>query len=371
MYFDGYLYNKTDPFLNSPVTQEAGAVGEKTAGPCASFRTRLKDGGFRHGAVQGIADETAAWVRTPRSAPDQIPVHHPEHAARCVFSLTLRATRRFVPCGREGRAMTSFSNTFGLALRNFTTWPELPDPRELIDYAARAEALGFDSVWVWDHILPGSTRRSRSARPADLARRRPPPCTSTIKLGTGVWRAPSRNPVVLAKELSSLDLIADGRPAGWRSRAGKTRIRRGRCAVPRARAARWTATSNPAPAVDRGSAERGIPAACSARPRTCRQSRHLPPILIGGYVYGASNARRWNGGCSTHFDTPEGLPPILGQGARLCRGGGKSSTPCSMPNQLAIYVGRLAGCARAGDYGLARPGMGLRVLEPVDQVHWR
>ena len=51
--------------------------------------------------------------------------------------------------------MTIFSNTFGLAMRNFTIYPEMPDPQALIAYAREAEALGFDSVWVWDHILLG------------------------------------------------------------------------------------------------------------------------------------------------------------------------------------------------------------------------
>lgn len=64
MYFDGDPYNKTDPFLNS-----AGDAGrqellvKKLLDPAPAFRTRLKNGGFRHGAVQGIADETAAWVK--------------------------------------------------------------------------------------------------------------------------------------------------------------------------------------------------------------------------------------------------------------------------------------------------------------------
>src|ERR1700746_837612 len=51
--------------------------------------------------------------------------------------------------------MTIFSNTFGLAMRNFTTYPEMPDPQALIAYAVKAEELGFDSVWVWDHIFLG------------------------------------------------------------------------------------------------------------------------------------------------------------------------------------------------------------------------
>src|SRR6201997_2974501 len=115
--------------------------------------------------------------------------------------------------------LTIFSNTFGLALRNFTTWPEMPDPQALIAYAVRAEALGFDSVWVWDHILlgvdpPFPVVDSLTLLSAVAAR------TSTIKLGTGVLVLPLRNPVVLAKELASLDLIAGGRlllgmASGW------------------------------------------------------------------------------------------------------------------------------------------------------------
>ena len=118
--------------------------------------------------------------------------------------------------------MTIFSNTFGLAMRNFTTWPELPDPQALIDYAVTAEALGFDSVWVWDHIFlgvdpPFPVIDLLTLLSAVAAR------TSRIKLGTGVLVLPLRNPVVLAKELSSLDLIAGGRlllgmASGWYKR---------------------------------------------------------------------------------------------------------------------------------------------------------
>src|SRR6266851_3602176 len=106
--------------------------------------------------------------------------------------------------------MTIFSNTFGLAMRNFTTFPEMPDPQGLIAYAVAAEALGFDSVWVWDHILlgvdpPFPVLDSLTLLAAVAAR------TTTIKLGTGVLVLPLRNPVVLAKELASLDLLAGGR----------------------------------------------------------------------------------------------------------------------------------------------------------------
>src|SRR5919109_1375331 len=118
--------------------------------------------------------------------------------------------------------MTEFSNTFGVAMRNFTTYPEMPDPQALITYAARAEELGFDSVWVWDHIFLGVDPPFPIIEPLTLlgavAAR-----TTRIKLGTGVLVLPLRNPVVLAQELSSLDLIAGGRlllgmASGWYKR---------------------------------------------------------------------------------------------------------------------------------------------------------
>src|SRR5258708_9132604 len=106
--------------------------------------------------------------------------------------------------------MTDFFNTYGVAMRNFTTYPEVPDPQALIAYAIKAEELGFDSVWVWDHIFlgvdpPFPVIDSLTLLSAVAA------CTTRIKLGTGVLVLPLRNPVVLATELSSLDLLAGGR----------------------------------------------------------------------------------------------------------------------------------------------------------------
>ena len=44
---------------------------------------------------------------------------------------------------------------FGLAIRNFVGPGEVPDIDAIYAYAQRAEALGFESLWAWDHVLLG------------------------------------------------------------------------------------------------------------------------------------------------------------------------------------------------------------------------
>src|SRR5216117_1669883 len=112
--------------------------------------------------------------------------------------------------------------TFGLAIKNFVGPTETPDVDALYAYAERAEALGFESLWAWDHVLLGVEPSfpildSITTLGAVAAR------TRRIKLGTGVLVLPLRNPVVAAKALGSLDVISGGRlvlgvAAGWYAR---------------------------------------------------------------------------------------------------------------------------------------------------------
>ena len=44
---------------------------------------------------------------------------------------------------------------WGLALKNFVGPAETPDVGALLAYAERAEALGFESLWAWDHVILG------------------------------------------------------------------------------------------------------------------------------------------------------------------------------------------------------------------------
>ena len=98
----------------------------------------------------------------------------------------------------------------------------MPDAKALVEYGVRMEELGFDSLWVWDHILLGVEPNfpiidSLTLLTAIAAR------TKKIKLGTGILVLPLRNPVVLAKQLSSMDQLSDGRllmgmASGWYKR---------------------------------------------------------------------------------------------------------------------------------------------------------
>lgn len=118
--------------------------------------------------------------------------------------------------------MTDISNTFGIAARNFVAYPQMPDARALVEYGVRIEELGYDSLWVWDHILLGVDPNfpiidSLTVLTAIAAR------TKRIKLGTGILVLPLRNPVALAKQLSSMDQLSDGRmlmgmAVGWYKR---------------------------------------------------------------------------------------------------------------------------------------------------------
>src|SRR2546423_12002851 len=111
---------------------------------------------------------------------------------------------------------------FGLALQNFTAHPEMPDFETIKVYATRAEELGFDSLWAWDHMLLGSKTPfpflESLTTLAGLAA-----VTERVELGTGVLVLPLRNPVVLAKVTSSLDAMSGGRltlgvASGWYER---------------------------------------------------------------------------------------------------------------------------------------------------------
>lgn len=105
---------------------------------------------------------------------------------------------------------------------------------DIAKLAKTAEEYGFESLWVPEHpVLPVQTNSPWPGSPdgkipklyADIvdpfvALARASAVTTKIKLGTGICLVPERNPLLLAKEVATLDMYSKGRflfgiGAGW------------------------------------------------------------------------------------------------------------------------------------------------------------
>jgi probable F420-dependent oxidoreductase len=91
-------------------------------------------------------------------------------------------------------------------------------PDRLAATAREAEDAGFDSVWAGEHvILPDPQVPPSPMAPGDpaldplLGLAWAAAHTTQLKLATGIIILPQRNPVVLAKQLASLDVLSGGR----------------------------------------------------------------------------------------------------------------------------------------------------------------
>lgn len=79
------------------------------------------------------------------------------------------------------------------------------DPASIYDLADRAEALGFHSVWVGDSVIAKPRLEALTTLAAVGAR------TTRVRLGTAVFLAVLRNPILLAYTVASLDWLTAGR----------------------------------------------------------------------------------------------------------------------------------------------------------------
>jgi probable F420-dependent oxidoreductase len=81
-----------------------------------------------------------------------------------------------------------------------------------------AEELGYDSLWMGEHVVAPSPRVAPSPMEPDdpildplVALGFMAGVTQRVRLATGIVILPQRNPVVLAKQLATLDVVSEGR----------------------------------------------------------------------------------------------------------------------------------------------------------------
>jgi probable F420-dependent oxidoreductase len=239
--------------------------------------------------------------------------------------------------------MAGLHRTFGIAVQNFTAYPVMPDVKALVEYGVRMEHLGFDSLWVWDHILLGVEPNfpiieSLTLLTAIGAR------TKKIKLGTGILVLPMRNPVILAKQLASMDLLTDGRllmgmASGWYRREfnaiGVPFEQRGKIMDENLDILKRFWTEDKVSAKFRNY---DIPAGVMF-PKPVQKP--YPPILIGGYVDRVLQRAAVSGdGWLTYFYRPESFATSWNKIRGFAKEAGKDPDTLLNASQLPIVIGK-------------------------------
>ncbi len=117
--------------------------------------------------------------------------------------------------------MTTPAHPFRFSLQAF----EASSAADWVATCQRAEALGYDTLFTTDHYFgPGEIVAASGHRPVDVApiaaMTMAAAVTSTIRVGCRVFGVDYHQPVVLAKELATVDFLSGGRlvaaiGAGW------------------------------------------------------------------------------------------------------------------------------------------------------------
>jgi probable F420-dependent oxidoreductase len=274
----------------------------------------------------------------------------------------------------------------GLALPQFDFSVPGEQPlrwRTVLHWATTAEALGFDSVWVADHLF--FSIEKYGGPPGEhgvfdpivvlgaLAR-----ATSRVRLGTLVLCAQLRPPMVLAKALATLDVVSGGRVtvglgAGWYEReyvvAGIPFERPG---VRLAQLAEVVQIVKRLLAGDEVTFRGRHYQVIGARLRPAARQRPRPPIWVGGKgdaLLGvcAAHADGWNTVWSWTFDAYRERAAVLDAACEragrdpdaVARSLGLFALVGETPSDLARRYERLQGLTPAG------------VLDGVPLAEWR
>ena len=192
---------------------------------------------------------------------------------------------------------------FGIYLPN-VGWEDVPSSEEMKAFAADAEASGFDSVWVEDRLLhPGIDILEAVTTLSFVAS-----CTSQAQLGTSVLLFNLRNPIPLAKSLSTLNHLSVGLLVVGASLGGRPLEYEASGIPTRTRVSRFVETVETLRSFwgESDTADINIPTMV-AESMTPRPTRSPIPILIGGRVEAALKraARIGDGWLASSTTTPE------------------------------------------------------------------
>lgn len=215
-------------------------------------------------------------------------------------------------------------------------------PEPLAQVARKAEALGFESVWIPEHLaIPrefstpypysasGQFPGGNNANVHDplIALTYIAAVTERIRLGTGVFVLPLRNTLAVAKSVASLDVLSNGRlifgvGIGWLAEEFDAVGMSFKDRAPRAREAiavmkkLW---SEDEPEFE-GRFHRFAKIGFNPKPV---QKPH-PPLIFGGETEAALKraVELGDGWYGTQF-SPERLQPVTARLAQLCAAAGK------------------------------------------------
>lgn len=100
---------------------------------------------------------------------------------------------------------------FGLRLPTYIFDQGTATLDTLVAFARRADELGFDSLWVVDHYLPAHPSYRVAFMDPMQVLAAMAPVSGRLRLGTSIIQLPLRQPVMLAKEIATLDWLSNGR----------------------------------------------------------------------------------------------------------------------------------------------------------------
>lgn len=272
----------------------------------------------------------------------------------------------------------------GVLVPNSGPWPLEPG---IVTMARAAEAAGFDSLWVSDHIVLPETIGSRYPFAADgratwpsetpyvdalVALALMAAVTERPTLGTAVLVLPLRHPVLFAKQAASIDVASRGRlrlgvGAGWLREEfealGVPFEARGERLVEWMEIARDCWTGRPAA---RASERYTLPGGMLCLPVPA----HRIPFLMGGHSPAALRragrlADGWLAQQSLSEVAPDALAAAAGEMRAAAEAAGRD------PNELEVVLRLVDSAGRAAEVARALPALAdAGVDEVVVNVDW-